>query len=93
MRERQVLLRDAAYDFLPLSDHSQKERFTLHNKVENNTYNGKLILRILVKSPLHVGSSQQEFDQKGKCHKKTYAKKPNPCNPRQQPERRRQKHC
>ena len=43
MRERQVLLRDAAYDFLPLSDHSQKERFTLHNKVENNAYNGKLI--------------------------------------------------
>lgn len=81
MRERQVLLRDAAYDFLPLSDHSQKERFTLHNKVENNTYNGKLILRILVKSPLHVGSSQQEFDQEGNVTKRHMRRNQTPVIP------------
>ena len=70
MYERQVLLKDASYEFLPLLDHSKKDSYTLHNRVEKDTYNGKMKLRILVKTPLHIGALYQEFDHEGNIIKK-----------------------
>lgn len=70
MCERQVLLKDAPYEFLPLLDHSKKKGYTSHNRVEKNTYNGKLRLRILVKTPLHIGTLYREFDDEGNVIKR-----------------------
>lgn len=70
MYERQVLLKDAPYEFLPLLDKCKKEKYISHNKVEKHTYNGKLRLRLTVKSPLHIGDLYQEFDNEGNVKKR-----------------------
>lgn len=62
MSNMQTFLKDKPYDFVPLLDHCEREKGSSHQIVEQNTYNGKLKLKIEVQSPLHIGGKQWEYN-------------------------------
>lgn len=66
----QTFLRDKSYDFVPILSHCKREIGTKHQMVEEDTYNGKLKLKIVTRTPLHIGSKQWECDNNGNITKK-----------------------
>ncbi len=70
MSKQQPFLCDKPYEFVPLLEKCEKEKYSSHNLAEKDTYSGKLKLEILVESPLHIGSRQQDYDEYGSVIKK-----------------------
>lgn len=66
----QTFLYGKPYEFIPFLEKSEVEKYSSHNKAAENTYSGKLKLRITTLSPLHIGSKQQDYDQTGNILKK-----------------------
>ncbi len=66
----QTFLYGKPYEFIPFLEKPEVEKYSSHNKVAENTYSGKLKLRITTLSPLHIGSKQQDYDQTGNVLKK-----------------------
>lgn len=65
MPERQTLLKDKPYEFVPLLEQCRRKDYNQQPTGERPVYSGKLRLKITVKSPLHIGSTQQEWDKTG----------------------------
>ena len=64
MSEFQTFLKDKPYEFVPLLEKCKRIKYTSHNILENDTYNGRLKLKIIVESSLHIGGKQQDYDKK-----------------------------
>ncbi len=70
MSEFQTFLKDKPYEFVPLLEKCKRIKYTSHNILENDTYNGRLKLKIIVESSLHIGGKQQDYDKNGNIIKK-----------------------
>lgn len=58
-------LREKPYEFVPWIRTCERKESSSHASAEAGTYSGKLLLKLTVESPLHIGSGQQEVDDYG----------------------------
>lgn len=69
MSGRQTFLKDKPYEFVPLLGHCDRINYNKRN-ANKDTYSGRLILKITVLTPLHIGSSLIDYDRDGNVIKK-----------------------
>nr|WP_302141132.1 RAMP superfamily CRISPR-associated protein [uncultured Schaedlerella sp.] len=65
MSGRQTFLRDKPYEFVPLLRECRKEKYYGHHVMEEDTYAGKLKLKLTTLSPLHIGGNNRDYDTNG----------------------------
>lgn len=65
MSGQQTFLKDKPYEFLPLLRSCKRNKYCGHQEMEEDTYSGKLRLKITVLSPLHIGGGGQDYDKNG----------------------------
>ncbi len=70
MPERETLLKDKPYEFIPLLEQCRQEDYCQQQIREKCSYSGKLKLKITTQSHLHIGSGQQDYDENGNIIKR-----------------------
>lgn len=65
MSGQQTFLKDKPYEFVPLLRECRKEKYFGHHVIEEDTYAGKLKLKLTTLSPLHIGGGDRDYDENG----------------------------
>lgn len=70
MSETQTFLKDKPYEFIPLLAPRKSIDYNEPSIREKCIYSGRLMLKMTVMSPLHIGSGLQDYDDNGNVVKK-----------------------
>ena len=66
MSEKQTFLKDKSYGFVPLLETCKREKRLSQHTFDAGTFSGKLKIKLIIQSPLHIGKNKQTM----RCNEK-----------------------